>query len=275
MAQGLRAAVVGASLVAAVGSAAAATPRLEVRPGAVVRWSDDGTTACAMGGRSWPAQGDTCWYPVDLGATGTIEVTRVRAGSDERAVLEVGPYPYPEQRLEVEESKVHLAPADAKRAAGESRRVAALWQGAEHPAHFTLPLAPPLRPLPEGGRFGTRRIFNGEPRSPHTGADYPAAAGTPVHAAADGTVVLAADHFFSGRSVFIDHGGGLVTMYFHLSTISVHEGDAVRRGQTIGKVGATGRATGPHLHFGVRWHGARVDPALLLGSPAKVPRLVP
>ncbi len=188
-------------------------------------------------------------------------------------MVRVGAYPYPEQRLEVDDSKVHLAPEDAERAARESRQVAALWAAAERPAHFTLPLAPPLHQLPAGGRFGARRVFNGEPRSPHSGADYPARTGTPVFAAADGEVVLAAEHFFSGWSVFVDHGGGLVTMYFHLSRMDVQEGDRVRRGQKLGEVGATGRVTGPHLHFGARWHGARVDPSVLLGDPSRTPDL--
>lgn len=155
----------------------------------------------------------------------------------------------------------------------EQARVGALWRVPAGPARFGLPLAPPLASLPAGGRFGSRRIFNGQPRSPHTGADYAAAEGTPVLAAAAGKVVLAADLFFSGGSVFIDHGGGLVTMYFHLSAIEVREGEEVAQGQPVGRVGATGRATGPHLHFGLRWHGARVDPAGLLAPPEETPAL--
>jgi murein DD-endopeptidase MepM/ murein hydrolase activator NlpD len=90
-----------------------------------------------------------------------------------------------------------------------------------------------------------------------------------VHAPADGTVVLAVDHFFAGRSVFLDHGDGLVTMSFHLSRVDVSPGQQVRRGERIGAVGATGRVTGPHLHFGARWRGARVDPAQLL-APSSI-----
>ncbi len=125
--------------------------------------------------------------------------------------------------------------------------------------------------MPEGGRFGARRFFNGQPRSPHSGADYAAAEGTPVRAVAAGTVVLADDLFFSGRSLFVDHGDGLISMYFHLSEALPGEGEEVRRGETIGRVGQTGRATGPHLHFGVRWRGARIDPDPLFGSPDRVP----
>jgi murein DD-endopeptidase MepM/ murein hydrolase activator NlpD len=88
-------------------------------------------------------------------------------------------------------------------------------------------------------------------------------------------VAIAADHYFSGKSVFIDHGDGLVTMYFHLDRIDVRAGESVERGQVIGTLGSTGRVTGPHLHFGVRWHGARVDPTVLLGDPTRVPEVGP
>ncbi len=90
--------------------------------------------------------------------------------------------------------------------------------------------------------------------------------GTPVLAVADGRVVLAEEHYFAGKSVYVDHGGGLLSMSFHLSEILVEEGSEVKRGQPLGEVGATGRVTGPHLHFGLRWHGARVDPERLIGT---------
>jgi murein DD-endopeptidase MepM/ murein hydrolase activator NlpD len=107
------------------------------------------------------------------------------------------------------------------------------------------------------------------------GADYPAATGTPVLAVADGTVALADDLFFAGKAVFIDHGDGLVTMSFHLSDIKVTAGQQVARGDTIGLVGSTGRSSGPHLYFGVRWHDARIDPKYLLQDPEQIPSVRP
>lgn len=165
---------------------------------------------------------------------------------------------------------MNLSPTDTERVRRENLEVAALWKRSG-PRRFALPLKTPLDPLPPGGRFGARRIVDGEPRSPHGGADYGASEGTAVRAAADGVVALVADHFFSGRSVFVDHGDGLVSMYFHLSRVDVEIGREIREGDVVGAVGSTGRAKGPHLHFGVRWHASRVDPALLFGDPVALP----
>jgi murein DD-endopeptidase MepM/ murein hydrolase activator NlpD len=169
---------------------------------------------------------------------------------------------------------VDLSPSDQARVARENARIAPLWE-TEGPPGFLLPLAPPLPPGFKGERFGSRRVFNNQPRSPHNGIDFKAPAETPVTAPADGTVVLAEEHFFAGNSVFVDHGDGLVSMVFHLARIEVSVGQQVKRGQVIGHVGSSGRATGPHLHFGVRWHGARIDPSLLLGPPEHLPSLGP
>jgi murein DD-endopeptidase MepM/ murein hydrolase activator NlpD len=241
--------------------------RVAVRPGGVARWHGEGTTACSNGHRVWEPLGATCYYPVDLEATGTIAVARVRAGVSEGALLVVGGYPYPEQHLTVDDRMVHLSKADLERTRRESAQVGRLWELQTRP-RFTLPLAAPLPGTVAGGNFGARRVFNGEPRSPHSGIDYKVAAGTPVLAVAAGRVVLVGDHFFAGKSVYVDHGGGLISMVFHLSRVLVEEGQAVATGHVLGKVGATGRATGPHLHLGFRWHGARVDPAVLLDGGA-------
>ena len=119
------------------------------------------------------------------------------------------------------------------------------------------------------GIFGSVRIMNGQPRNPHNGEDIGAPMGADVAASNDGVVRLTVDHVFSGRGVFIDHGLGFYTMYFHLSEVLVKDGDLVTAGQIIGKVGATGRATGPHLHWGVKLNGARVNPYSLLDLPFK------
>jgi murein DD-endopeptidase MepM/ murein hydrolase activator NlpD len=125
------------------------------------------------------------------------------------------------------------------------------------------------RPV-SGGRlsspFGLRRFFNGEERNPHSGLDFAVPAGTPIKAPAAGVVSLVGDYFFNGKTVFLDHGQGFVSMFCHMSAIDVKVGDVVPRGGVVGKVGATGRATGPHLHWNVSLNDARVDPAIFIGA---------
>jgi murein DD-endopeptidase MepM/ murein hydrolase activator NlpD len=264
-----------AALAAAVALGAAppgpgAESPTPVRPGTVVRWAGQGLEWCELGARRFEPLDGACYYPVDLlRKAGPLELARSRAGRRETASLRVGTFDYPIQKLTLPRHMVELSPEDLARVDRESREMARLWTR-EGPRRFGLPLGAPLDPLPAGGRFGHRRIINGSPRSPHGGADYSVADGTPVLAAADGTVAMVADQFFGGNAVFVDHGDRLITMYMHMSRVAVAEGQAVRRGEPIGAVGSTGRATGPHLHFGVRWHGARVDPALLLGDPGAI-----
>lgn len=125
------------------------------------------------------------------------------------------------------------------------------------------------RPV-NGGRlsspFGLRRFFNGKERNPHSGLDFAVPAGTPIKSPAAGVVVLVGDYFFNGKTVFVDHGQGFVSMFCHMSAIDVKIGDEVPRGGVVGKVGATGRATGPHLHWNVSLNDARVDPAIFIGA---------
>lgn len=114
--------------------------------------------------------------------------------------------------------------------------------------------------------FGLRRFFNGEERAPHSGLDLAAAYGTPVKAPAAGKVILTGNLFFNGNTVFVDHGQGLISMFCHLSQINVKVGDEISRQGVLGKVGATGRATGPHLHWNVSLNAVRVDPAIFIGK---------
>lgn len=118
------------------------------------------------------------------------------------------------------------------------------------------------------GVFGSVRVMNGQPRNPHNGIDIAAPLGTEVHVSSEAVVRLTVDHLFSGKGVYLDHGLGLYTMYFHLSEVLVEEGETVRAGQTVGKVGATGRASGPHLHWGAKLNGARINPEALLALTA-------
>jgi murein DD-endopeptidase MepM/ murein hydrolase activator NlpD len=125
------------------------------------------------------------------------------------------------------------------------------------------PFRAPLE-APFSDTFGTQRTFNGQVRSVHQGLDFGATAGSPIFAVNEGTVILARPLYFEGNCVVLDHGQGLLTLYLHMSEFKVKEGDKVTRGQEIGLVGGTGRATGPHLHFAVRWQGTYLDPATLL-----------
>jgi len=252
-------------------SAGAPAAASSVAPGGVVRWPGRGIDHCRLGDLRWPPWDGACWFAVDLlQEAGPLVLERVRLGSSERLAVTVADYPYAVQRLRVAPEMADPPADQLDRIRLETERVGAVWSLGGTPL-FRLPLGPPLAPMPNGRSFGSRRIFNGQPRDPHSGVDLSAPTGTPVLAAERGRVAIASDLYFSGNSVFIDHGGDLVTMYFHLDRIEVRDGEAVERGQVIGTVGSTGRVTGPHLHFGVRWHGARVDPALLLGDPARVP----
>lgn len=173
---------------------------------------------------------------------------------------------YRTQHLTIKDKrKVEPDPEDLKRISAESKR------SNEALSKFTATGTPALQLIApvEGVRsdsYGSRRVFNGQPRNPHSGMDIAAAKGTPIRSPAAGTVVEAGDFFFNGNTLYIDHGDGLVTMYCHLDTIKVKPGDRLEQGQLIGTVGATGRVTGPHLHWGVALNRAMVDPALFIGS---------
>jgi len=170
---------------------------------------------------------------------------------------------FPAQHLTVPESKVTLSPENLARHEAEQKKLAEVFNSASTEKLWSGCFTKPLQ-APVDTPFGVRRFFNKKPKSPHSGVDFKSSAGTPVAAAADGRVVLTGNLFFAGNGVFIDHGAGIITMYFHLAAIAVSQGDFVHRGAAIGTVGATGRATGPHLHWGMRVHNRRVDPLSLL-----------
>ena len=194
----------------------------------------------------------------------SVRATAVDGSAAETVyTLAVEPKQFATRRLTVEPRYVDPPPGIVERILRERDHLAALFPVSTAVRYWRDGF---LRPVPgrANSAFGRRSVFNGQPRSPHSGADFRAATGTPIKAPNDGVVVLATDLYFSGNVVIIDHGWGLYSFFAHLSAIDVAEGDRVRRGAVVGKVGATGRVTGAHLHWTVRLNDARVDPLALL-----------
>ena len=178
--------------------------------------------------------------------------------------VEVMAKEFPTEQLKVAPRFTDLSKTDLNRVNRESKEVGAIYRRI---TADIVPDAPFTVPIPGaiGTNFGERRIFNGQARSPHSGADLRASTGTPVHAANRGRVVLAKALFFTGNTVILDHGLGIYSLYAHLSRIDVKPGALVSSNEVVGLAGATGRVTGPHLHWGMRVQGARVDPFSLVG----------
>jgi murein DD-endopeptidase MepM/ murein hydrolase activator NlpD len=259
------------------GMAFAALPRASAVPGGVVvvdlgeatgpapaaRWRDRAVLVTTDGNRHKAVIG------VHLGTEPgehPLEVT----GADgvKRSVpVKITAKKYREQRLTVAPGQVDLSPQDAARVEAETPRLQASYGSFSETLPKTFVLRQPVVGA-RGDSFGSRRIFNNQPRNPHSGMDISAPAGARIIAPADAVVLDTGDFFFNGGTVILDHGRGVVTLYCHLSEWSVKKGDKVATGQMIGKVGATGRVTGPHLHFGVILNGQSVDPALFL-EPAQ------
>jgi murein DD-endopeptidase MepM/ murein hydrolase activator NlpD len=180
--------------------------------------------------------------------------------------FEVKDKKYREQRITVSNSR-HVNPLadDMTRITRELELQNAAYRQFSPTVPSNLLFDPPVKG-PLSSPFGLKRFFNGEPRAPHSGLDFAVPTGTPVAAPAAGKVILTGDYFFNGNTVFLDHGQGLISMYCHLSVIDVKVGDTLTRGQVLGKVGATGRVTGAHLHWNVSLNDARVDPAIFIGK---------
>ena len=193
-------------------------------------------------------------------------IVRIVDQESSTITFEVKPYAYREQHLTVAKAYVDLTEEQLHRAGRERKIIDGALTNWRDVDLSDLSLLEPVAGR-RSSSFGLRRFFNEQPRSPHKGMDVAADLGTPVIAPGDGTVTATGNYFFNGNTVIIDHGQGFVTMYCHLDEIGVEEGQHLTTGMPIGKVGATGRVTGPHLHFGTYLNGTAVDPALLL-APA-------
>lgn len=219
--------------------------------------------------RDWPAFADEAraWQAligVDLDVVpGTYAVSIDAGGERASTSLIVAPHRFPTRKLTVDPAFVTPPPEAQPRIAREAHELALVWQHSSEVRLWEGAFEAPV-PDPANSAFGTRSVFNGQPRAPHGGADFLSGAGTPVKAPGGGRIVIADSRYYTGGTVVIDHGLGLFSLMAHLSAVDVKAGDVVKAGDPIGKVGATGRVTGPHLHWAVRANGARVDPLSLL-----------
>ncbi|QXH50510.1 peptidoglycan DD-metalloendopeptidase family protein [Pseudomonas fakonensis] len=178
----------------------------------------------------------------------------------------VGSKKYPEQHITLKNQRqVNPNPDDLKRIDRELAEQIKAYRSFSPTLPSNLILDKPVNG-PLSSKFGVRRFFNGEERNPHAGLDFAVPAGTPIKTPANGKVILVGDYFFNGRTVFVDHGQGFISMFCHMSKIDVKPGQVLRRGEVVGRVGSTGRATGPHMHWNVSLNDARVDPAIFIGA---------
>lgn len=263
--------------VCALGRTAASTPlpRAAAVPGAVARIDlsptdeaprvmlDDRRVLVARTADGWTA---LAGIGLDV-APGRRLQLRIDDAAGRRTIgVPVRRKDYAVQRLKVEPRHVHLSAEDLARHERERAHLQAVLRTWSAPPPATLQLVPPAAGR-RSSSFGLRRVFNGEARNPHNGMDIAAPTGTPVIAAAAGEVVDRGDYFFNGRTVIVDHGQGFLTLYCHLDEVGADAGARLAAGEALGTVGASGRTTGPHLHFSVYLNGSAVDPALFLPAP--------
>ncbi len=264
----------GARAKTAPAAATALWPRTAQVPGGIARLSlgPAATRPVAhLGDVPLLVQGDAREWTALVGIalstpSGVASIAVQQDGNGQRQLdFTVAPKRYQEQRLNVAPRTVDLSPQDQARFERERLHLAGVM------ARFSEPVPPSMQmrvPVPgrRSSSFGLRRIFNGQPRNPHSGMDIAAVQGTPVLAPLPGRVIDTGDYFFNGNTVWLDHGAGLLSMVCHLSAITVRVDDVVQIGAPLGAVGATGRATGPHLHWGVLLNRTMVDPALFLAD---------
>jgi murein DD-endopeptidase MepM/ murein hydrolase activator NlpD len=197
---------------------------------------------------------------------GSQQIVAKDASGSRNLSFTVGSKKYPEQHITLKNTRqVNPNPDDLKRIEGEMAVQLNAYRSFSPGTPSNLLLDKPVNG-PLSSKFGVRRFFNGEERNPHAGLDFAVPAGTPIKSPAAGKVILTGNYFFNGNTVFVDHGQGFISMFCHMSKIDVKVGDQVPRGGVVGKVGSTGRATGPHMHWNVSLNDARVDPAIFIGA---------
>lgn len=252
-------------------SASSTALSVTLNQGEVARWPGIAAKSCVLGAKKYAAVDAVCYYPFDVeAAPGRHAIAAIDQDGKRHnatAIVEKAERPKVDINL-TDDAYINVSRENQKRAALERETVLKLFSATIDEPQFSLPLGAPASPLPKNeDDFGSLRTFNGKVESQHTGRDYPVNEGNSVRAIAAGRVVIADEHFLTGNSVYVDHGDGMISASFHMSSLDVKAGDEVKRGQVLGKVGATGRTSGTHLHLGIRWLAARVDPQPLLDSP--------
>ena len=245
---------------------ASALPEIEPVPGGIAMVAVPSTNVTYQGRKIWVMQnGDELTAVIGIPLSAKPGSHQIQA-ADRSIAFEVLEKAYREQRLTIlDKRKVNPYAQDMGRIVRERAEMDQVFANFKTGLQTDTAFKPPVDG-PMSSSFGLRRILNDQPRSPHSGMDIAAPEGTPVYAPSAGIVAATGDYFFNGNTVLVDHGHSLITMYCHLSKIAVKSGEWIDKGQLIGRVGATGRVTGPHLHWGVSLNNARVNPALFLSS---------